>query len=175
MYYIEYYYYGIKGGSKMNGYIKKQEVIGLEDSIQQIINESDSPHVKEYFQSVLDLPKEEQSKWFLTSNEVSRMVDERLDPVLTCTVIKTVCVVIATVVTVYNAVTKKYEEKEVKEKRCEEKEVQVPCNNSSSSNNSNSSSSNSSSSNNSNSSSNNNSGGGYHPGMDYPVGPDERN
>lgn len=111
----------------MNGFIKRQEVIGLEESLQNIIDSTESQYVKEYFQSVLELPREDRTKWFLTSNEVDKIEDERVDPITTCTIIQTVCVVIITVVTVYNAVTKQYEEKEVEKEKCEDKKIQVPC------------------------------------------------
>lgn len=112
----------------MNGYIKEQRVEGLQEELERIIEEADSQYIKKYFKSISKLPKEDQKKWFFTSNEVMRREKERVDPITVCTVIQTVCVVVITVVTVYNSVKDEYEEKEVKEKKCEDKEVQVPCN-----------------------------------------------
>ena len=116
-----------KGGIVMNGYITKQEVTGLQESLQQIINETDSQYVKGYFNSILELPKDEQDKWFLTSNEVSRIDDERVEVGTVCMVIRTVCAIVTTTIVVYNQITGKNEKKKVKEKKCEKKEVQVPC------------------------------------------------
>lgn len=110
----------------MNGYIRRQEITGLEDSLRKIIEATDSEYVRDYFQSVLSLPQQDQANWFLTSNEVTEIPDDR-DPITTCIVIQTVCAVITTVITVYNAVTKEYEEKEVQQEKCEDKKIQVPC------------------------------------------------
>lgn len=114
----------------MNGYIVSRSVVGLQEAIKKAMEMTHSAAAKVYLQEILQLPQEDQEKWFFSSEEVGRIGREeyrtKAEPVTIWTIIEVVCVVITTLITVWNEVEKRWENKQVETKICEEKQIEVP-------------------------------------------------
>ncbi len=117
----------------MKGYISEVNVLDLQEGIQEIIDNTDSNEVKEYLEEILKLPKEEQEKWFLSSEQAAEILKEMDEGEPTrdfskeCKKIVEICRDIITVINVWDELKKAYKKVFKKEKKCQKKEVSTPC------------------------------------------------
>ncbi|QTL97518.1 hypothetical protein GM661_05730 [Iocasia frigidifontis] len=114
----------------MNSYIVKQSVIGLQEALEEKIKTTKSLNARNFLKEILKLSESEQEKWFLTSNQATKLTREKFEQQTNekreiCTIIMTICAVITTSIMVWNEIEKRWEKKEVEEEVCKDKEVEV--------------------------------------------------
>lgn len=114
----------------MNSYVVKQSVIGLQEALEEKIKTTKSLYARNFLKEILKLSESEQEKWFLTSNQATKLTREKFEQQTNekreiCTIIMTICAVITTSIMVWNEIEKRWEKKEVEEEVCKDKEVEV--------------------------------------------------
>ncbi|AZO94587.1 hypothetical protein [Halocella sp. SP3-1] len=85
----------------MNSYIVKQSVIGLQEALEEKIKTTKSLYARNFLKEILKLSESEQEKWFLTSNQATKLTREKFEQQTNekreiCTIIMTICAVITT-------------------------------------------------------------------------------